>query len=167
MCCLCSGSTDSSNHRGVIRSKDVTFTHDCKINQLSRSSGLTSGTLCSCQNRPTCALTRDYCQSVESELWENCGLVYRSVPLSFVGTCPPLWLIQHTAPSGWIFFFFCTSPANRFRLFLCGKRRPSSWNLFSASKHKHEGAARRFRFNQHMIRQLKLSEQTLSVNQPI
>lgn len=43
-----------------------------------------------------------FCQSVESELWGNCGLVYRSVPFCLVGgTCPPP--VPHATSSRWVF----------------------------------------------------------------
>lgn len=42
-----------------------------------------------------------YCQSVESELWGNCGLLYRSVPFCRnMGTCPPP--MPHAASSSWV-----------------------------------------------------------------
>lgn len=80
-----------------------------------------------------------YSQSVKSELLETVGSYIDQSHSLFPETCHSLFMIQHTAPSGRIH----TSPAHRFRLFLCAKRRPSSWNLFSASSQTLSQARRR------------------------
>lgn len=83
---------------------------------------------------------RDIVKSVKSatfgRLWAS---LYRSVLILLIFCRDVSSTIPDTAHSAvWVDFFLSflllTSPAHRFfRLFLCAKRRPGSWNLFSAS----------------------------------
>lgn len=101
---------------------------DCRINQLPSELKLTVRGFSWCQNQANLSTQTRYCQSVKSELLETVG--HRVIDHCF----SPLYedvssTLLHTALRAACCVFF-TSHALRFRLFVCAKRRPSSWNLF-------------------------------------